>query len=213
MLTEGFHSHSHNRARWFWAVALGLLLVFASSTVARAETELFQDLPTKTTINGYTVEYFPQTNLNAADQQRFTFKVTDSTGKPAENLDLQLVAVRDYSGQVKKEHNGPKDPVVGPVKLVSNGKPGEYTTTTAMQFSNNGHWRVYVDSAIFGKERAKFTQSIAANRTMEAGMGWDWLLYPGLVLFVVGTVMFIGSKGVRYYVPATELANANERRD
>jgi hypothetical protein len=209
MITEGFHLHK--QAKWLIAVALGLWLVFVFGAVVRAETELFQDLPTKTTVNGYTVEYLPQANLNAADPQKFTFKVTDNAGKPLSNLDLKFVAVRDYSGQVKKEHNGPKDPYVGPVKLVATGKPGEYITESALTFTNNGHWRLYVDSTLFGKERAKFTQSVAANRTMEAGMGWDWIIYPLLVAVVIGTVVFIGNKGVRYFVPATELANANER--
>jgi hypothetical protein len=200
-------------AKWL-ILAMGLILVFAGGATAKAESELFQDLPTKMVVNGYTVEYLPVSkDLNSADKQLFTFKVIDSSGKPADNLNLKFVAVRDYSGQVKKEHNGPKDPYVGPVDLVATGKPGEYKTASDLQFINNGHWRLYVDSEIFGKERAKFTQSIAANRTMEAGLGLDWLVYPVLVLIVVGAVVFIGDKGVKYFVPAAELANANERRD
>lgn len=205
-----------NKRFYRYMVTLGLALAFlmASSAVAHAEKELFDDLPTKTTIGGYTIEYLKVANNNYAAGQnyKFNFKVSDNTGKPIDKLDLKFTAVRDYSGQVKKEHNGPRDPLVGPVKLVATSQAGEYTTAETITFSNNGQWRFYVDSESFGTERAKFTQAVAINSSIEAGVGLDWLLYPTLVATVISVVLFIGSKGVRYFVPAAELAGANERR-
>lgn len=190
--------------RWL-ALGVALIVVFGSFGLALADSEIVADPPRVQQANGYTIEYLSpgNTGQHVGDKVTFRFRVTDTGGKPVDGLTLDLTAIRNYSGQVKKEHNGPRTPDQGPVLLESAGKPGEYQTT--LRFDYNGHWNIKLGGASLNNATVQFRQPIEAQANTEAGVGLDWLIWPGLVLLVIIVVAVIRSGGEKFPVPTNEL--------
>lgn len=188
------------------ALALvALLAAFGSFAVALADSETIADPPRLQQANGYNIEYLApgDTGQKVGDTVTFRFKVTDAAGKPANGLTLDLTAIRNYSGQVKKEHNGPRTPDMGPVLLEPAGQPGEYTTS--LKFDQNGHWNLKIGGASLKDSSVQFRQPIEAESNTGAGINWDWLLWAGILLLVGVIVAVVRSSGEHFPVPTTEL--------
>jgi hypothetical protein len=183
---------------------LALVALLSFSGLAAAED--FIDPPRTQTVGNYTVNFVSPPaggNYDALKDLTFKFKVIDRQGQPANNLQLNLTATRDYSGQVKKEHNGPRTPNIGPIPLKATGAPGEYQATT--QFGVNGHWFIQVDGSGFGQDKVKFRLPVGAPEQTGAGVDLDWLLWVLVAILVTTIVAVIGRKGEIFSVPAEEL--------
>lgn len=191
------------RQRGFTAlVALVALLSFSS--IAAAED--FTDPLRIQTVGNYTISFVsPEAggNYDALKDLTFKFKVTDRQGQPASNLQLNLTGTRDYSGQVKKEHNGPRTPNIGPIPLKATGTPGEYQAN--MQFGVNGHWFIQLSGADFGQDKIKFRLPVGAAEDIGAGIDIDWLLWVLVAVIVIAIVAVVGRKGEVFPVPDKEL--------
>ncbi|NWJ45911.1 MAG: hypothetical protein HXX08_08535 [Chloroflexi bacterium] len=186
-----------------------VMLFFSLSGIALAKEEDRENLPRIATIGNTRVEIvLPQHDgTSAGSDITFVFKVTDLAGNPLNNQDLSFMAVRDYSGQVKKEFNGPHDPVIGPDKLQPTGNPGEYKVVA--NFWHNGHWQLSVSSADF-EAPLRFTQSISSDPADGTGFSWDWLIWPAMLIIATGVVLFIGRKGDKFPVPVEEVKGFQE---
>ncbi len=145
-------------------------------------------------------------NLKAGDKTQLRFKITETSGKPASGLNLDLTAIRNYSGQVKKEHNGPRTPDMGPFRLEPAANPGEYQAS--LTFPQNGHWILKVRGAVLNGESAQFRQPVAVEPNTNSGVNLDWLLWPGLLILVLLIVGFVRNGGERFPVPTGELEPA-----
>jgi hypothetical protein len=186
------------------AIVLALSLTFALMGAAQAKEEDRENLPRVATSGNIQVEILSPTHdgPHAGSDITFRFKVTDATGKPLDGVKLSFTATRDYSGQVKKEHNSPRDPVVGPYQFTPTGTPGEYTVVA--NFWHNGHWQISVEGEDLSSN-LRFTQSIASDPNDGTGFSWDWLIWPGMLLIALGIVFFIGTKGDKFAVPEEEV--------
>ncbi len=186
------------------ALTLALLVSCAFGTVARAEDSA--DPPRVQSAAGYTIQFIsPQAegNHDAETRLPFRFLVVDSAGKPVSGLNLKLTAVRDYSGQVKKEHNGPRTPNIGPLPLIATGQPGEYGTE--VQFGVDGHWYIQLDGPSLNSQALKYRVNIGAAEGKGAGVNWDWLLWVGILAAVGTIVVLVGRKGEVFPTPVAEL--------
>ena len=190
--------------RSFVAGLLALAALLALGGLARAEDT--SDPPRVQQAGGYNIEYLgPQSgkNVQVGTEAVLRFRVSDAKGQPAAKLSLNLTAIRDYSGQVTKEHNGPRTPNIGPMPLAQvSGAPGEYQAS--VKFGDNGHWIIQVDSPSFS-DKIKFRQPVEAAEDQGAGINFDWLLWPGILLTVATIVMIVGRKGEIFPTPADEL--------
>lgn len=185
------------------AVLLSLVALLTLSGLARAEDVI--DPPRNQKAGLYNIEFVspqPGSNQDAEKDTAFSFRVTDAQGKSVDNLQLNVTGIRDYSGQVKKEHNGPRTPNAGPVALRGTGN-GEYGA--ALRFEFVGHWYIQVDGPSLGQQAVKFRTPIGAAPNKGAGIGLDWLVWAGLVLTVVGIVVVTGRKGHVFPTPHEEL--------
>jgi hypothetical protein len=194
----------HRAFSVFTALTLALAATFAFSSLALAEVTV--DPPRVQTVGNYHIEFVtPELsgNHDALVNLAFKFQITDLQGQPANNLQLNMTAIRDYSGQVTKEHNGPRTPNIGPVPLQFSGKPGEYTTN--MTFGFNGHWYIQLDGPGFGGNIVQFRLPVGAPDEPGTGFDYDWLLWVLIGVIVVGIVAFIGRKGEVFAVPTDEL--------
>lgn len=184
---------------------LALAIFLSFSQLGQAED--IADPPRSQKVGNYTVEFItpqPNSNHDAENDILFQFRVLDATGKPAQGLNLQATAIRDYSGQVKKEHNGPRTPNIGPLALKETATPGIYQTT--IRFGFVGHWYVQVDGVSFPEKTfAKFRTPVGAPEGKGQGIGLDWLTWLGVLLTVIGIVVFIGRKGATFAAPPEEL--------
>lgn len=192
------------RRQWVFSVvtALGLALAFSSLALA----EITVDPPRVQTVGNYRVNFVepvPGANHDAPDNLTLRFLVTDLQGQPASNLQLNLTAIRDYSGQVTKEHNGPRTPNIGPMPLKAGTAPGEYTAN--LTFGINGHWFVQVDGPGFGASKVQFRLPVGAADEPGVGFDYDWLLWLAVAVVVLGIVAVIGRRGEVFPVPADEL--------
>jgi hypothetical protein len=198
------------RKRTIVAVTFALGLLLGLFSVAQASEEDRDNLPRVADNGSLRVEILSPTHdgPNAGTDIIFRFKVTDLTGKPQDNLQLTFTATRDYSGQVKKEHNSPRDPIVGPFPFVATGTPGEYTITA--NFWHNGHWQIEVGGASLNGQKLRYTQAVAYNLNDGSGFNWDWLIWPGMLLLALAIVFFISRKKDQYGVPVEELVEVKE---
>ncbi len=194
-----------NNYRFVMIALLAMAAFLGSWTVARADSETIADPPRVQQAGNYTLEYLSAVNTDpkVGDAINFRFRVSDKAGKPIDNLNLTVTAIRNYSGQVKKEHNGPRTPNVGPVDLQPAGKPGEYQTT--MSFADNGHWYMKIEGPSLGNASVQFRQPVATQANTEAGINWDWLIWPGIMLLVLGVVAIVRTGGEKFPVPTSEL--------
>jgi hypothetical protein len=164
------------------------------------------DPPRVQQAGGYSIEYLGPPagkTFQVGTEAVLRFRVSDAKGQPAANLPLNLTAIRDYSGQVTKEHNGPRTPNIGPLPLTQvNGIPGEYQTS--LNFSDNGHWAIQIDSSSFSG-KLKFRQPVEAAEDQGAGINFDWLLWPGIFLTVATIVIVVGRRGEVFPTPEDEL--------
>lgn len=187
------------------AAMLALVALLGFSGLAAAED--VTDPPRVQNVGNYRIDFIEPDGGNHDALQNITFRfiVVAQQGSLPENVQLNLTAIRDYSGQVKKEHNGPRTPNIGPVPLKSNGKPGQYEAT--INFAINGHYYIQVDGPTFGKDKATFRLPIGAAENIGAGVDLDWLLWPLVALVVAGIVGFfaLGKRGEVFAVPADEL--------
>lgn len=191
--------------RQLWLSALLALVAWLYLSGLAAAEELI-DPPRIQTVGNYTVSFIapePGGNYDTLKDLTFRFKLTDRQGQPALNLQLKLTALRDYSGQVKKEHNGPRTPNIGPVSLQATGTPGEYQAN--LQFGFNGHWRIEVDGPNLGPAKASFRLPVGTSQETGVGIGLDWLLWVGLAFLVITVVVVVGRKGEVFPVPNEEL--------
>jgi hypothetical protein len=190
------------------SLALLALLIFSNLAVARADSETLDDPPRVQQANSYNIEYLSpgEQGQRVNDNVTFRFKVTDRAGQPVSGLNLDLTAIRNYSGQVTKEHNGPRTPDLGPVLLEPAGKPGEYQTT--LKFGANGHWFLKLGGDSLKGETVQFRQPIEAAENAGAGVGLDWLLWIGLFVLVGVIVAVVRSGGEKFPVPVAELEMA-----
>ena len=190
--------------RRFIAALLAIAAMLSLSGLALAEDT--SDPPRVQQAGGYNIEYLgPQAGktFQAGTDAVLRFRVSDAQGQPVANLPLNLTAIRDYSGQVTKEHNGPRTPNIGPMPLSQvNGAPGQYQAS--LRFGQNGHWYIQVDSASFSG-KVKYRQPVEAAEDKGAGINLDWLLWPGIVLTVATVVVIIGRKGEIFSTPEEEL--------
>lgn len=186
------------------AIVLAVALSFAVMGAAQAKEEDRENLPRTATAGNIRVEILSPTHdgPRAGSDITFRFKVTDPSGKPLDGLKLNFTAVRDYSGQVKKEHNSPRDPVVGPYQLTPAGAPGEYTVVA--NFWHNGHWQLSVGGAEL-TSNLRFTQGIGSDPNDGTGFSWDWVIWPSMLLISLGVVFFIGTRGDKFAVPEEEV--------
>ena len=188
----------------FTALVMALAVVFAFSRPALAEVTV--DPPRVQTVGNFRIDFVaPELSGNHDALQNLTFRflITDLQGQPANNLQLNMTGIRDYSGQVTKEHNGPRTPNVGPVPLQFTGKPGEYTAD--MTFGFNGHWYIQLDGPGFGGNKVQFRLPVGAPDEPGTGFDYDWLLWVLVGVIVTGIVAFIGRKGEVFPVPNDEL--------
>jgi hypothetical protein len=185
-------------------VLLALVLITFTVGAAFAKEEDRENLPRVTGDGKVRLEIISPAHdgENAGSDITFLFKATDQNGRPLDNLNLNFTAIRDYSGQVKKEHNGPRDPVVGPLPLQATGNPGEYRVTA--NFWHNGHWQLRVNGSDLSKTLF-YTQAIGSNPAEGTGFSWDWLIWPGMLLLAIIVVVFIGTRGDKFPVPAEEV--------
>lgn len=188
--------------------ALGLLLGLFS--VALASEEDRDNLPRVADNGSLRIEILSPAHdgQNAGTDIIFRFKVTDLIGKPQDNLQLTFTATRDYSGQVKKEHNSPRDPIVGPFPFVATGTPGEYTIMA--NFWHNGHWQLEVGGASLNGQKLRYTQAVGYNLNDGSGFNWDWLIWPGMLLLALAIVFILSQKKNQYGVPVEELVEVKE---
>ncbi len=185
-------------------LGLALAALLAFSSLAAAEDVI--DPPNSQSAGNYTIDFIsPEAagNHDALKDLTFRFKVIDRQGQPASNLQLNLTAIRDYSGQVKKEHNGPRTPNIGPLRLNASGTPGEYQAV--LQFGFNGHWFIQIDGPSLGQDKAKFRLPVGAPEEAGAGIDLDWLLWVGVAFTVIAIVVVVGRKGEIFPIPAAEL--------
>lgn len=199
------------KSEYKWLVlmaALALVATFGSLGIARADSEIIADPPRVQQAANYNIEYLSpgNTGQHVGDNVLFRFRVTDAAGKPVDNLTLDLTAIRNYSGQVKKEHNGPRTPDQGPVLLEAGGKPGEYQTS--LKFAENGHWFIKIGGASLNNNTVQFRQPIEAQANTGAGVGLDWLLWAGILVLVGIIVAVVRSGGEKFPVPVAELSTA-----
>jgi hypothetical protein len=187
------------------ALSLALCLFMAIGQPVFAEDAV--DPPRTQKAAGYTVEFLtpaPGGNHDAEIALPFRFRVTDAQGKPATNLNLNVTAIRDYSGQVKKEHNGPRTPPIGP-RALKETEPGVYEASILFGFV--GHWYIKVDGASFADNAfVRFRQPVGAAEGKGQGVGLDWLTWVGLVVVVLGlTAYFAPKKEANFPIPYDEL--------
>lgn len=192
--------------RWLALLGLTLLLALAGQRVALADSETIADPPRVQNAGGYTITFVSPGDVGPMVNQdvSFKFRVTDVAGKPADGLELNMTAIRNYSGQVKKEHNGPRTPNLGPIVLLPTGQPGEYQAS--LNFDYNGHWNIKIGGNSLKETSVLFRQPIAAEANSEAGIGWDWLLWVGIMLVVAAIVAIIRTSGEKFPVPMAELS-------
>ncbi len=187
-----------------FSVLLALVTALTFSSLALAEDTV--DPPRVQTVGNYRINFVdPELSGNhaALDSQTLRFLVVDLQGKAANDLPLNLTAIRDYSGQVTKEHNGPRTPNIGPVPLKFTGKPGEYQAN--ITFGLNGHWIIQVDGPGFGATKVQFRLPIGAADEQGSGVDLDWLLWVLVAVIVISVAAFIGRKGEVFPVPTDEL--------
>jgi len=192
--------------KWLALVALTLLLALAGRGVAQADSEIIADPPRVQQAGGYMIEFVSPGDVGPMVNQdvSFKFRVTDSAGKPVDGLQLNMTAIRNYSGQVKKEHNGPRTPNLGPIVLLPAGPSGEYRAN--LNFDYNGHWNIKIEGDSLKNVTVLFRQPIAAETNTEAGIGLDWLLWVGIMLLVAAIVVVIRTGGEKFPVPMAELS-------
>ena len=187
-----------------FSILLALVTALTFSSLALAEETV--DPPHVQTVGNYRIDFVdPELsgNHDALDNLAFRFLVVDLQGKAANDLQLNLTAIRDYSGQVTKEHNGPRTPNIGPIPLKYTGKPGEYSAN--ITFGLNGHWTIQVDGPGFGDSKVQFRLPIGAPDEQGSGFDLDWLLWVLVAVIVISTVALIGRKGEVFPVPTDEL--------
>lgn len=193
----------HKNSRLIILLALVALLNFTPSALA----EDVVDPPRVQTLNNASVSFVspePIANHDAETNVPFRFKMVDAQGQPVSNRNLTLMAIRDYSGQVKKEHNGPRTPNIGPISLVADPtKPGEYTAD--IRFTYNGHWYVEVTEPSLSTQKVRFRTPIGVAETHGAGLSLDWLTWFGVLAVVAVVVVAIGRKGEVFPVPHDEI--------
>lgn len=192
----------------FLPLVLALVAFLFLARPALADSESVEDPPRVQQANGYKIEYLSPGNQgqHVGDKITFTVRVSDSAGKPASDLALNVTAIRNYSGQVKKEHNGPRTPDLGPFKLTPAANPGEYQAN--FTFPQNGHWFIKIDGLPLGASTVQFRQPVEAEANTSAGFNWDWLLWAGIVALVIGIVMVVRDGGEKFPVPTSELEPA-----
>lgn len=186
-------------------LVLTMMLSVTGATVALADNDKVIDPPrTQTATNGLVASLVaPDQNGPIADQStQVVFRVIDSSGKPVEGLQLSFTGVRDYSGQVDKEHNGPRDPNVGPYDLKPTGTPGEYGTTGS--FHNDGHWYFKLAGASLNGQTLTFTQRVQVNPGDNGGIRIDWIVWPSVLVIVLVLLVVVGTRGEKLPVPAEE---------
>ncbi len=190
--------------RGLLATLLALTALFSLGGLAHAEDVV--DPARIQQAGNYTIEFVaPLLGANHAAETDlpFRFRVTDRQGQPVSNLRLNLTAIRDYSGQVKKEHNGPRTPNIGPLALTPVATtPGEYQTS--VRFGFNGHWFIQLDGSDLS-DKVKFRLPIGVAEGKGAGINFDWLVWVGVASVVAGIVVVIGRKGEVFPTPVDEL--------
>ncbi len=186
------------------AILLAMLLAIVGfAPLALADSDRVVDAPrTQTAANGLVVTLVsPDENGPIADQNtQVLFRVADKNGQPVNGLHLTFLGVRDYSGQVDKEHNGPRDPNVGPYELKVTDKAGEYAAMGL--FHNVGHWYFQLTGQSLGNQTLTFQQRVQANPADNGGIRLDWIVWPSVLLIVVATLLVVGTRGEKIPVPA-----------
>jgi hypothetical protein len=203
-MTKPIFFSQKSRRQWIISVLAALAATLIFSALALAEDKV--DPPRVQTVGNYRIDFVdPELsgNHDALENMTFRFLVVDLQGKAANDLQLNLTAIRDYSGQVTKEHNGPRTPNIGPIPLKFTGKPGEYTAD--LTFGFNGHWFVQVDGPGFEGNKVQFRLPVGAADEPGTGFDYDWLLWIGIAIIVVGIAVIIGRKGEIFPVPTDEL--------
>jgi hypothetical protein len=192
-----------------WRQSLFSILVVLTALLGFSGLAAAEDLvdpPRTQTAGNYKVTFVsPELtgNHDALNKLAFSFRVTDLQDQPASNLQLNMTAIRDYSGQVKKEHNGPRTPNIGPVPLKITAAPGQYQTE--LLFGVNGHWIIQLDGPALGQNKIIFRLPVGAAEKIGAGIDLDWFLWVGVAFVVIMIVTLIGRKGEIFPVPADEL--------
>ncbi len=203
------HTAQIKLARRLTMLSLALLLALSAAPLALAEE--VNDPPRLQNAGSYSIEFLSPVlggNHLAEEEVAFRFRVTDGQGQPAGGLNLLMTGIRDYSGQVKKEHNGPRTPNIGPLALlpVANGVPGEYQAS--MRFNLNGHWYVQVDGPSLNSQKVTFRTPIGVAENKGAGVNMDWFTWLGVLLVVITIVTIIGRRGEVFPTPHHELQPA-----
>jgi len=193
------------RKRSVIAIIFAVVWLLGLFPVAYASEESRENLPRVAENGNLRIEILSPTHdgPHAGTDISFRFKVTDLAGKPQDNLQLTFTATRDYSGQVKKEHNSPHDPIVGPFPFVAAGTPGEYIVTA--NFWHDGHWQLEVGGASLNGQKLRYTQAVGYDLSDGSGFSWDWLIWPGMFLLVLTIVFVISRKKDQFGVPVEEL--------
>ena len=190
--------------QFFGPSLLVLLAIIALSPIARAETQT--DPARSQTAAGYTITFVSPDEAANHDTDKlltFRFEVKDGKGGPVSGLNLTLTALRDYSGQVANEHNGPRVPNIGPLTLTPAAQPGQYEAN--IRFGINGHWFLQLGGPSLGSETVKFRTPIGASDDKGAGFNLDWLLWPGILVTVLTIVALTWRKGTVFPTPTEEL--------
>ncbi len=186
------------------AILLAMALQLAITGLVLAEDKL--DPPRSQTAAGYTIDFVApvaQANHDTESPITVRFRVSDGKGQPVSGLQLTVTALRDYSGQVTNEHNGPRVPNIGPLNLIPAAQPGEYETT--LRFGINGHWFLQLGGPALQSESVKFRTPIGASDSKGTGFNLDWLLWPGVLLAVITVVAVTWRKGEVFPTPVEEL--------
>ena len=188
----------------FSLILLVLTLTLGLSGVAWAEDRV--DPARIQTAAGYTIDFLSpaaEANHNADKPVLVRVGVRDAKGQPVSGLNLTLTALRDYSGQVTNEHNGPRVPNIGPLTLTPAAQPGQYEAS--LRFGINGHWFLQVGGAALGNETVKFRTPVGASDDKGTGFNYDWLLWVGVLLAVTTVVALTWRKGEVFPTPTDEL--------
>jgi hypothetical protein len=182
-----------------------LLAITLGPTAALADNDKVNDPPrVQTSTNGLVISLVkPELAGPIADQTtQIVVHVSDASGKALTGLHLTFLGVRDYSGQVDKEHNGPRDPNVGPYELKASTVPGEYTTSGS--FHNDGHWYFQVSGESLAGQTLTFNQRVQVNPADNGGIRIDWIVWPSVLILVIIVVSLVGTRGEKIAVPAEE---------
>jgi hypothetical protein len=190
-------------------VSLSFLIMLLAATLepatALADNDKVNDPPrVQTSTNGLVISLVkPELEGPIADQTaQIVVHVSDANGKALTGLHLTFLGVRDYSGQVDKEHNGPRDPNVGPYELKASTVPGEYTANGS--FHNDGHWYFQVSGESLAGQTLTFNQRVQVNPADNGGIRIDWIVWPSVLVLVIIIVTVVGTRGEKIAVPAED---------